>query len=1298
MKLTYLIPVLSLFLILSNSFIEAQTSFDSSWELLNQGKLQEAIASFEEVLNDATEDELEQSLLALMMLYSDEDLEVKAAELTSRYYEEARDPLPAIYATWFMNGVVGSPGKKKDHNLKLLNMLDKSSSSRDVLGKDLDYTLGTHHLMALNLSLSREYFSRINHITDWQFVGPFDNVVNAGYNKDFGVLGSPQPEAKFKSKYGGEVAWNNPQYISNSAYEWKSTYENSSDAIIYAQKFIETDKDQEVLLSMGYSGSLKVWINDQVIYSEPELRSTTADHFQIRFNLPKGKNRLLVQLGNYEFYGASFTFQLSDMNNEAVNFKSVDYSDDYNKELGGYKSLPSKLISAFKAPKNDLDKILLAKVYSRSGETDKAEKILLEIQKRTPNNYILLQHLYRIYNKGNKENLKNETFDHLKKVYPNSLAVISEQYLDAVNKRDLESVKEYSEKFKKLNDGEFERLTMELIVAALSENIAEMISLADTIYSLYPENYEAMEMKYNLAKSYKADAQEYNQVLRDFIKHTFNAGVIESLAANYIGVGELEKALELIDFMINVSGDDPELYRKKVNILSKQEKYKEAINECNHVISLRPTDYQTHRDLGVLNISLGNTQEAIKHYEEALKYYPFSYEDNEKIRSLKALESLTSLSSKYKVEDVIKEYEASFQDTVNSSYNMVLDNYTLIIEASGAKAVERQYIFKIKDESAIEQWQNTGMGASAQMNIYVNDMKTIKANGASLEADQNGADYVFTNLEIGDYIFIDYTEKQYEGGKSSAYLSDVFYFDSYVPTYHKEFNVIHDKSQFVRDTVLNGNLNKKVSTVGGMNKLTWVWKNIPSLADEPYSPPYNDVATQVHISNTNHWGEIVDWYSDLTAFQSRSDNTIREIASELTNGAVLSEREAAKKIYEFIVENIQYSSVDFRQSGVIPQKASKVYETRLGDCKDVSTLYKAVAEEMGLNANLVLINTRDNGEQSVMLPSLNFNHCIVQVEVDSEAIYLELTDNFLPFGSYYSYHEGSPILIIDDKNQSATLEYLPLNRNIDATISRDTKISVDSDGLQMIADVELVGTEAATFYSTYYNLETSDREVTFKGAIEKKFQSAVDLTAFDTYQFNQLEDELKYKYEVSAPGEVNQMGSFKSFKIPFGDVIMEQSIVRKEVRDVDVEYRDYEVVDHYSETITIKLSESDDSIVEIPESTHYEYDGNVYDCQYEKVSDKEVKVIRTYKSNLQRISAQNYEDFREFATKIINADNVKKNTIVIHRLLLHDLTIVLLIDCEDIIRVFLGIKKCFEVFIYGSVIIHALGTISVSSN
>ncbi|WP_256013661.1 transglutaminase-like domain-containing protein [Desertivirga xinjiangensis] len=166
-------------------------------------------------------------------------------------------------------------------------------------------------------------------------------------------------------------------------------------------------------------------------------------------------------------------------------------------------------------------------------------------------------------------------------------------------------------------------------------------------------------------------------------------------------------------------------------------------------------------------------------------------------------------------------------------------------------------------------------------------------------------------------------------------------------------------------------------------------------------PQSVDVSDVLHISTIPAWSEISGWYADVINNRTEENHYLKDVYATIfpVGGKQLTEFQKGKKIYDYIEKNIRYSSVSFRQSAYIPQKAALTLTTRLGDCKDLSNLFVTLAKMAGIKAQMVLVDTRDNGVKDLVLPGMDFNHCIVKANLDNKDYYLELTDSELPFAS-----------------------------------------------------------------------------------------------------------------------------------------------------------------------------------------------------------------------------------------------------------------------------------------------------------
>lgn len=757
----------------------------------------------------------------------------------------------------------------------------------------------------------------------------------------------------------------------------------------------------------------------------------------------------------------------------------------------------------------------------------------------------------------------------------------------------------------------------------------------------FPEDYNALTTKYNIEKSYYSNPVKANKILEKYLENNYNHSVLMELAKNNINEGKIDTAIYLLKKNIDLVPYSNESYRNIVNLLSRQSKYEEAIEVCKTVIENKPSDYNTLSDIAVLHKFLNDKESAISYYEEALRYFPFSFDINEKIRELKGLKQIVDLTPEINPIDLIKDYESNFTPQVKKSYDVVSLSKSLIIFKTKAKGNIQKYILRMNDEKAIKRWQQIDLSPDSYMNIFINDAKTIKKNGDKIDAEQNDSEVVFVNLEVGDYIYVSYTEKQVNGGKSSVFISDRFSLNSYSPVYKVEYNLFVEDGLTIIDTILNATLKPKVSKIEGFTKYQWL-SNAPGvIKEESYAIPFNDIAQRIHVSIDYTWLDIVQWYSDLSTHQAVADYTIKKIVKDLFEGKDFSDEEKSKIIYDFVIKNIQYSSIDFRQSGYIPQKASKVYHSRLGDCKDVSTLYVSLARASGLKANLVLINTSDNGQNAILLPSLNFNHTIVKVYLEEGSKYLELTNPDLPYGYLYYYHYGAALLEIPTNNVSEDhkLTHLKFNPNYKNETVRNSLVEVLEDyKMKVEMDVIKTGTRASSACKSYYYSDDEERKDKLKKMVSSKFKSLLTIENLNFEILKPRNDTAKYSYTYIVDNDVLKLGSFRSFKIPFTDLLIEMSVFEDGKRNYEFDFVYYENTDKYDETIMITLNDKF-SMTEIPENVHLEYNGSTYDLSFEKLSERRLKVHRVYNVNRINIDQEDFLAFKEFMANLNEAEN-----------------------------------------------------------
>ncbi len=141
---------------------------------------------------------------------------------------------------------------------------------------------------------------------------------------------------------------------------------------------------------------------------------------------------------------------------------------------------------------------------------------------------------------------------------------------------------------------------------------------------------------------------------------------------------------------------------------------------------------------------------------------------------------------------------------------------------------------------------------------------------------------------------------------------------------------------------------------------------------------------------------------------------MREAVAKIVTGA-RNKREAIRRIYNFVAQNIRYVGMEFGINGYKPHKAGEVLENRYGDCKDHATLLIAMLRATGTKAYPVLIPTQEVANLDPQMPRPTaFNHEIAAVEVDGRLLFMDTTAEVTPLEDLPAGDQGRRVLVVKD--------------------------------------------------------------------------------------------------------------------------------------------------------------------------------------------------------------------------------------------------------------------------------------------
>ncbi|HEV3412377.1 MAG TPA: DUF3857 domain-containing protein [Puia sp.] len=1204
----------------------------------------------------------------------------KEAEVTDfipRMYNVLKNPNPYVFALWFNGAALGPYGKKTGHQMQLLERLLSDTAVNGSIRAAAHYFKALHYEMSNDITRAAKEWEAIGAVTPaWQLAGPFDNISGSGYYKDYGPQGHPESDASFTSFNNATVRWFTPTVMSKEGYTFPYPHFRRNTAIIYAQTFVYSPDDRQVLIDVGTCGSVKVWINDQPVLATSKELITELDFYKQHVTLKKGYNRLLVQLGYTNSSQPNFIVRFTDEKYYPVT--GLTYSATYQAypkagatAANAQAPEPIKHFAEgyFEAkvaaePNNYINYLLLSEVYLRSQKSTEARRVIEKALQHAPDNSLLRFQLMEILIKEENRTLLLEEVERMKDKDPDCLIAIR------LNIRKLTGEEKYDEAFKEVDRcaklyGEDDDIWIARITLYSKQNkMDELVKTIQTAYQKYPENTEIVDWMFSLKVNGMKDAKGGIKVLETYLKDNYSYNIIKKLTEEYTKQGEKDKALKLLQQPKEEFPYDPDLYTDISSFYYDQEKYDKAVDLGRQALKLAPYVATYWENLGLELQQEHQDSEAVKAFNKALYYDANKYSAREHLRDLQKKPSVWKAFPETDVYQAIKNVAGKQPDY---DFFYVLDEKFAVVYAEGATEEYTTTVVKILTQKGIDTWKEDNIGYNENtQELKVEKAEVVKKNGSVVPADQNGNQIVFTGLEAGDAVVLKYKIQNFAEGRVTRHYWDRFGFNAMMPEDTTRYCLLMSNKSKAQYKIDNADLKPKKSLYDDFTLYTWEMVNPPVFKSEPFMPPLMDVGPTVHVSTLDSWNDVARWYSDLATAKTDDDFEVKALYDSLFPKGVaqLGDREKATRIYTYICHNIHYSSVPFRQGAFVPQKASVTINTRLGDCKDLSSLFVALARLSGLKANLVLVNTRDNGLKSMELPSLEFNHCIVKTWIDGKAYFLELTDNNLPFACLPGGDIHASCLVIPSGEGAsgaagagsaagtaagvaggagaaagdARLEFVESPLRPRDRVIRLVSVQVNGADMKLEEKISKYGALVSGVKDDYAELSPDKQEEQLEKGVSQGYKNPVKLDHVVFHGLADNSDSVSYTFNATVQNEVVEVGDMHMIKIPFTDVIATMDNFTKDERQFPLEYWQYENSDEYETRVTIEVP-AGAHFIEVPKTETYTFRNSTYSIQYIPSGTRKLTIVR--KAVLQRddISPTEYKNMKDFFAKIVKAES-----------------------------------------------------------
>lgn len=310
----------------------------------------------------------------------------------------------------------------------------------------------------------------------------------------------------------------------------------------------------------------------------------------------------------------------------------------------------------------------------------------------------------------------------------------------------------------------------------------------------------------------------------------------------------------------------------------------------------------------------------------------------------------------------------------------------------------------------------------------------------------------------------------------------------------------------------------------------WELRDIPAIDDEPRMPEAVAIVGRLGVqwNATRSWSDVGTWFYGLAAPRTAATPQLQTKVRELTKGSA----DPVRTLARFAQRDIRYVAVEIGIGGYQPHAAGEVFTNRFGDCKDKTTLLRAMLKELGIESHSLLVHTT-RGAVDPSFPSVHsFNHVIAAIQLPRERVkgldaviehpklgtlvLFDPTSTTTPFGQLPPYLQASRGLLVT--SAGGELIELPAHAPEASALRRTAKLQLDTKGV-LSGKVEEIrtGAMAASWRGQLQQLDAADRvkfvESTLASHLANQTASDVKIENLDD-----PEADLVVRYSVSAPG------------------------------------------------------------------------------------------------------------------------------------------------------------------------------------
>jgi tetratricopeptide (TPR) repeat protein len=916
-------------------------------------------------------------------------------------------------------------------------------------------------------------------LTQWWIAGPFDNERGGGFDRAY----EPETKVDLEARYDGkkrEIGWRRVPVESppGGVIDLDAMVRPNDQVLCYAVTAVFADRPQTLALRLGSDEAFKVFVNGAYVGGRDVVRPHQHDQDALAVDLREGPNLLLLKVCDQQ--GAfAFSARLTapdggkaaglEERGDAASLAAAAAVPPAQQRSAPPLAIGAAAVLAETAPRDPCDAYRLGFILAlrqSDDPTDRRDHRLASMAAAAmPDdpmvaNLLAFTRIRPILHEAEKEeNARRHDYERVLAKdpdHPHTLVALAQMELQSTG--SLEAAESHLRRALARNP-EFARARLLLAEGLSRRGLFELADREVARAAATPDGTgPEVQQQAAAALDRALDAERALEALRRAVAGRYAAPTVMELARALLRADQRQAAMGLLAEAERALPFEVEPRMLLARLQSAAGEHAAAAATLRRWLAICPEDDEALVELARVHGITGEAEQQREALRAALRFNENRKQERRYLEFLQSDE--TPFHAPYQVDGnaTIAADPGPPADAAaaNDPFYHLLEQTVVRAYRNGTTSTYRHSLVRVLTDRGsqmlgthvVPHFPEEQRARLLLVRIVKKDGQEIRPK---LEGDGDGQAPYWVRLPAlapGDVVEV----ASRVDDVAPTYFGDYFglehYFATGVPCQRSLLTLVLDKGRTYRIAGRNGAPDGAESVdAEGHQVVRWEMRDVPRSSVEEYQPDWKEHVPLVRVTTYADWDAFSSWWWNLIRKQTEVSPAMRAKVQELTAN-LDTEAEKIAALYRFVTTDVRYTAWEFGVHGYKPYSAPAIFERRHGDCKDKSILLNALLSEIGVPAFPVLIfaDPRRSADDLSLPLVHHFNHCISYLPEapGRRAMFLDGTATYHPPDTLPEMDAGAKVLVVrEGRGDVLETPWPDAEANVDA---RDYRIELERDG------------------------------------------------------------------------------------------------------------------------------------------------------------------------------------------------------------------------------------------------------------